>query len=42
MRKIFFPLLMASVLTPAAANAEPGDRAIRAQAERSESNDNKS
>jgi hypothetical protein len=42
MRKIFFPLLMASVLMPAAANAEPGDRSIRAHGERSESDDNKS
>jgi len=41
MRKIFFPLLMASVLMPAAANAAPGDRGIRAQSERSESDDNK-
>jgi len=42
MRKIFLPLLMASVLLPAAANAEPGDRGIRAHGERSESKENKS
>ena len=41
MRKIFFPLLMASLLMPAAANAEPGDRGVRAHGERSESNENK-
>jgi hypothetical protein len=39
MRKILIPLLMAGVLMPAAAYAEPGDRGHR---ERSESNDTKS
>jgi len=42
MRKLIFPLLMASVLMPAAVQAEPGDRGMRVHGERSESNDEKS
>ena len=42
MRKFLVPLLMASVLMPAAAYADPGDRGVRAHGERSESNDNSS
>jgi hypothetical protein len=36
MRKFLMPLLMASVLIPAAALAEPGDRGVRAHGERFE------
>ena len=45
MRKLLYPLLMASVLMPAAANAYPGNRGERShgeRSERSESNDSKS
>jgi hypothetical protein len=42
MRKILFPLLMASVLMPAAAYAEPGNRGGREHRERSGSDDNSS
>jgi len=42
MRKIFYPLLMAGVLLPTAAYAEPGDRGPREHRERSESSDNQS
>ena len=41
MRKFLIPILMAGVLMPAAAFAEPGDRGGRSHDERSESNDNK-
>jgi len=43
MRKFLMPLLMASVLMPAAALAEPGDRSVRSHgepSERSEKSDN--
>lgn len=42
MRKFLIPMLMASVLMPAAAYADPGDRGVRAHGEQSESNDNSS
>ena len=42
MRKYLIPLLMAGVLMPAAAQAERGDRGVRAHGERSESNDKSS
>ena len=39
MRKFLIPLLMASAMMPAAANAEPGDRGDRSHGERSEQSD---
>lgn len=39
MRRLVYPLLMASVLLPAAAQAEPNDRGMRVHGERSQSND---
>lgn len=42
MRKSLIPVLMACVLMPAAAHAEPGDRGVRAHGERSESDDSSS
>jgi hypothetical protein len=42
MRKFLIPILMAGVLLPAAAYADPGDRGNRNHGERSESNDKRS
>ena len=42
MRKFLIPLLMASAMMPAAANAEPGDRSRGERSEQSDRGDNKS